>query len=46
MAELKTKDGELTTAELTRFGILPSQPDEPRLVILRVCSGVISSNAS
>lgn len=32
MAEMKTKDGGLTTAELAKFGILPNQTDRPRLV--------------
>ena len=32
MAELKTKEGELTTAELARYGIAPKQPDGPKLV--------------
>jgi hypothetical protein len=32
MAELKTKEGELTTADLARYGIPPKQPDKPVLV--------------
>jgi hypothetical protein len=32
MAELKTKEGELTTADLASFGILQKQPDGPKLV--------------
>jgi uncharacterized protein YjbJ (UPF0337 family) len=30
MAELKTKEGELTTAELATFGILPKEPEDAR----------------
>ena len=30
MAELKTKEGELTTAELATFGILPKEPEDVR----------------
>jgi len=29
MAELKTKEGELTTADLASYGIPPKQPDGP-----------------
>lgn len=32
MTETKTKEGQLTTAELESFGILPNQFDGPRLV--------------
>jgi hypothetical protein len=32
MAELKTKEGELTTAELASYGIPQKQPDGPKLV--------------
>ncbi|MGA7924393.1 MAG: hypothetical protein WCA20_00175 [Candidatus Sulfotelmatobacter sp.] len=32
MAELKTKDEELTTAELASYGIAQKQPDGPKLV--------------
>lgn len=32
MAELKKKEGELTTADLASFGISPKQPDGPKLV--------------
>jgi hypothetical protein len=32
MAELKTKEEELTTAELASYGILPKQPDGPKLM--------------
>lgn len=32
MAELKTKEGELTTADLASFGILQKQPGGPKLV--------------
>jgi len=32
MAELKTKEGELTTAEPAIYGIPPKQPDGPQLV--------------
>jgi hypothetical protein len=32
MAELKTKEGELTTAELASYGIAQKQPDGPKLV--------------
>jgi hypothetical protein len=32
MAELKTKEGELTAADLASYGIPPKQPDGPRLV--------------
>ena len=32
MAELKVKEGELTTAELATYGIPPKQPDGPKLV--------------
>jgi hypothetical protein len=32
MAELKTKEGQLTTADLARYGIPPKQPDKPKLV--------------
>ena len=32
MAELKTKEGELTTAELASYGIAPKQSDGPKLV--------------
>ena len=32
MAELKTKEGELTTADLASYGIPPKQPDGPKLV--------------
>ncbi len=32
MAELKTKEDELTTAELATYGIPPKQPDGPQLV--------------
>jgi len=32
MADLKTKERELTTAEIETFGILPKQPDGPKLV--------------
>ncbi len=32
MAELKAKEGELTTAELADFGILPGQTEGPQLV--------------
>ena len=32
MAELKTKEGELTTADLASFGILKKQPEGPKLV--------------
>jgi hypothetical protein len=32
MAELKTKEEELTTAELANYGIPPRQPDGPKLV--------------
>jgi len=32
MAELKTKEEELTTAELANYGIPPKQPDGPKLV--------------
>jgi hypothetical protein len=32
MAELKTNEGELTTADLASFGILPKQPEGPKLV--------------
>ena len=28
MAELKTKEGELTTADLASYGIPPKQPDK------------------
>jgi hypothetical protein len=31
MAELKTKEEELTTAELASYGIPPKQPDRPKL---------------
>ena len=30
MAELKTKEGELTAADLATFGILPKQSEKPR----------------
>jgi hypothetical protein len=29
MAEWKAKEGELTPAELLKFGILPPEPDKP-----------------
>jgi hypothetical protein len=29
MAEVKIKEGELTTADLASFGIVPKQPDGP-----------------
>jgi hypothetical protein len=32
MAELKTKEGELTTAEMATYGIPPEQTDRPQLV--------------
>jgi hypothetical protein len=32
MAELKTKEDELTTAELASYGIPPKQPEGPKLV--------------
>jgi hypothetical protein len=32
MAELRTKEGDLTTADLASFGILPKQPEGPKLV--------------
>jgi hypothetical protein len=32
MAELKTKEGALTTADLAKYGIPPKQPDGPKLV--------------
>ena len=32
MAELKTKEGALTTADLAKYGIPPKQPDKPKLV--------------
>jgi hypothetical protein len=32
MAELKTREDELTTAELATYGIPPKQPDGPKLV--------------
>ena len=32
MAELKTKEGELTRADLASYGIPPKQPDGPKLV--------------
>ncbi|MGA2001636.1 MAG: hypothetical protein ABSG52_16760 [Terriglobales bacterium] len=32
MAELKTREGELTTADLAKYGISPKQPDGPKLV--------------
>ena len=32
MAKLRTKAGELTAAELASYGILPKQPDGPKLV--------------
>jgi hypothetical protein len=32
MAELKTKEGELTTADLAKYGIPPKQPEGPKLV--------------
>jgi hypothetical protein len=32
MAELQTKEGELTPAELATYGIEPRQPDGPKLV--------------
>jgi hypothetical protein len=32
MAELKRKEAELTTAELTSYGVAPKQPDGPKLV--------------
>ena len=32
MAELKKKEGEVTTADLASFGISPKQPDGPKLV--------------
>jgi hypothetical protein len=32
MAELKAKEGELTAADLARYGILPKQPDGTKLV--------------
>ncbi len=32
MAELQTKEGELTAAELKTYGIEPKQPDGPKLV--------------
>jgi|GEM_PF-2914025 hypothetical protein len=32
MAELHTKEGELTPAELATYGIEPKQPDGPKLV--------------
>ncbi len=32
MAELKTKEGALTTADLAKYGIPPKQPDKPQLV--------------
>jgi hypothetical protein len=32
MAELKIKDDELTTAELATFGVLPPEPEKPKLV--------------
>ena len=32
MAELKRKEGELTTTELASYGVLPKQPDGPKLV--------------
>jgi hypothetical protein len=31
-AELKTKEGPLTTVDLASFGIPPKQPDKPKLV--------------
>jgi hypothetical protein len=35
MAELKRKENELTTAELASYGILPKQPEGPKLVKVR-----------
>ena len=32
MAELKRKEEELTSAELASYGVLPKQPDGPKLV--------------
>ncbi len=32
MAELKRKEGELTTAELASYGVPPKQPEGPKLV--------------
>ena len=32
MAELKTKEGELTAADLASYGIPPKQPEGPKLV--------------
>jgi hypothetical protein len=32
MAELKRKEGELTTAELASYGVAQKQPDGPKLV--------------
>jgi hypothetical protein len=32
MAELKTKEGELTTADLASYGVAQKQPDGPKLV--------------
>jgi hypothetical protein len=32
MAELQTKEGELTAAELATYGLEPKQPDGPKLV--------------
>ena len=32
MAELKRKEGELTTAELAGYGVPPKQPEGPKLV--------------
>ena len=32
MAELKRKEGELTTAELVSYGVAQKQPDGPKLV--------------
>jgi hypothetical protein len=29
MAEWKAKEGELTPAELLKFGVLPPEPDKP-----------------
>ena len=32
MAERKTKDGELTTADLASYGVAQKQPEGPKLV--------------
>ena len=32
MAELRAKEGDLSTADLASFGILPKQPEGPKLV--------------